>query len=683
MESRHGNIIVRTGDRNIEALNGRVMVRLLFCDGGYVQEFYAVNRAGDYVLLLSSLHKNLITSSEHRMCASPMISGDRPHLFGVCRESLRMVYSNADVTAHDENHVVIDLTGSVMGHSLTCRIVLADGENSVHIAVKDNIVCNGYDPLIEYLMSSYVFIPGRAPVTLGHEIDYTWAPLIRPANDQLIGDCAFHSPAAIIQHGPAAAALVPDLHSIEITRPMPVALDLDLQNGLLSAPLISYGFCGYEPTSDNNYCRHDITMAKRVSPPMLEYAYHLMLDGNCKRRSAFHETADFVWKHYGSRFTIKHTHPHSQSRQNETENAVDAILSAPKVWEDDKACCYTAECSEQLYWLLMTGKDKRIVPYCRSFADFLISKRLRSGAIPAWFTNEKQALPHTSTSICTAAAALFLARLAKVTKLKMYARAAEQSAKFVLNELVPKRLFQDSLQGLDDNPGTTTCADPHSGTVTQGGWGMLWTAMMCLELHELTGVKNYLDQGIAVLDQLCLLQCVWDRPWDTQLPPAGMLVRGNVGWVADPLLTAEFARCATHYGATTGSSSYFERGAAALKAAMGAQVDCPATQLKIAASSAAIGSEFGDVFVHVSRKWAVPLNGLRVGHVEFGRSAITLDLDDSADGRIVFGGMRGHTYKLSAGGRQVTCSSEEMLGGVALSDIRRGGNALRLFDSSR
>ena len=88
MACESGDLIVHRNGANLDIGNGRVMLRLYVRDGGYVQEFHAIDRAGQFRPVLSSLHKNLIAASDHRVCASPMIAGDRPHLYGVCRESL-------------------------------------------------------------------------------------------------------------------------------------------------------------------------------------------------------------------------------------------------------------------------------------------------------------------------------------------------------------------------------------------------------------------------------------------------------------------------------------------------------------------------------------------------------------------------------------------------------------------
>ena len=172
MAARHVRLGIRSVGKDFEANNGRVGVRLAFRDGGYAQEFHASVDGRKYQLVLSSIHKNLIPSSQHRALSSPMISGERAHLFGVCRESLRMVYDHAEIASQDDEKVVLRLTGSVPGHSLRCDITLREGRNAVHLAVEDQFKGGNAEPVLEYLMSSYAFLPQGATVMTPEELDY-------------------------------------------------------------------------------------------------------------------------------------------------------------------------------------------------------------------------------------------------------------------------------------------------------------------------------------------------------------------------------------------------------------------------------------------------------------------------------------------------------------------------------
>jgi len=716
MTAGQHSVTIRTVGRDLEISNGLVLIRLVLCDGGYAQEFWAANSRGQYQLLLSSIHKNLIPSSEHRALTSPMISGDREHLFAVCRESLRMVYSDVQILRCDDTSACVRMTGSAQGHSLKSDVTVEAGNSMVRVEVEDKLPGGVLGPVLEYLMSSYAFLPDGRTFAASEEPDFTWAPNIRPTNDAIIGDSAFHSPAVIVQHGRLAAALIPDSSETDRARPMPMALDLDLTNGLLFAPLLSYGYCGYERTDQGKYFRHDITMSRRLPTSIIRYGYSIMLSATAKRGSLYKDVARFLWS--------KHSEPgpvvYAKSRILSPESLIsadshaacglyaegirtgnrelierareirDAILSSPQNSglfptrfdpAREQGCCVnadngfysTVECSTQLYWLLklhaLFEPDARIVSFARRYADHLIESKLRSGAIPSWYTEDLIPISALRSSAQTAASALFLAELAKVTELKMYLRAAEQSAKFILNEIVPKRLFVDHTCLSSDGMLSLECADPHTGMRTMSAQAMLWIAQLCAQLYSLTGTHPYLEDGLDVMDLLCLSQAMTDKPWDSSTSRFGLCSRGNIGAQLDAELSAEFARCAMYYGALSGEREYFERGVAALNAAM--SVDQTAeSHARIAADAAVAQSQFGSIYAHMSAKWAIETDGFRVTNIDFGKGSISLDISASStsirEGRIVFGGLKGSSYKVIINGEAGTFTRADLESGISI-----------------
>lgn len=722
MDARHGSLTVTAVARDLEISNGSVQIRFVFRDGGYAQEFSAAGTDGRFHLVLSSIHKNLIMSSEHRACASPMISGERPHLFGVCRESLRMVYSDVDVVCHDEEKIVVRLSGSAQGHCVKCEITLREGSNAVHVATEDKMAQSGSDPVVEYLMSSYAFLPRGRMVSTCEQLDYVWAPNLRPANDHVIGDRAFHSPALIVKQGPIAAALVADLDILDGNREIPASLDLDIDNGMLSTPLLSYGFCGYEQTDGGRYCRHDITMARRLHTDRLVYGHYLILSAKCSKMGARRQTARFMWEKLRNRnpeagprrkrreqsgisnieskdvwaayglhaFAVEHGDDELVRRARQMR---DEALSSPQdkglfstrfdhekgQWSGcragiDGGYYSTVECSLQLYWLLVWNEggemDSVALRYCRKYADYLIATRSTTGAIPSWYTKDHVPVSALRSSAQTAASVVFLAELAKITGLKKYVAAADRSGRFLLKEIVPGDLFVDYT--CLDRAGNCTleCADPHTGARPQGAWAMLWTARSFLALHKLTGNRDYLEEGIGVLDQLCMLQSVREGDWDVESCRFGACVAGNVGSVYDAELTAEFGRCAMSYGALTGENEYFERGVAAMQAAMDRPGAGGESRARIIASARAAQAAFGSAYVHVGKKWGAQLVGGRLRRLDIRRGAIEVDLTPYRNGgaqkRVVFGGLRGNAYRVRIDGRWARCTRERMERGISV-----------------
>ncbi len=722
METRKAQLVARQLGGEIEIGNDRIRARFVLIDGGYAQEFYAADRGGgSFRLLLSSIHKNLIPASEHRTCASPMIAGERPHLFGISREALRMVYSTAEIVRHDEHAVTARLSGAVQGHTITCEVTIESDSNTAHLIVTDEIQRGANDPLVEYLMSSYAFMPDGRELRVGEDIDYAWAPNLRPGDDHVIGDWAFHSPAVIVQKGPTAVAILPDLEHLAENRAMPCSLDLDLRNGLLPAPLLSYGFCGYERTPDGRYCRHDITMAKRLPTHRLSYAYDLLLSADCKPMNAYRLVARFLWDRYGQAtleawtdhprpvsfnppdvepdaWAARGLHALGDARSDQTIlRAARALhemsLSVPpngglfptrfdRASGEWSGCrigpngsrYHTAECSVQLSWMLRwyveVNKDPQIIRRARAYADFLISSRLRGGAIPSWFGDGQTPIAPLKSSAETAASALFLAELASVTGLVKYIRAAEQSAGFVLKEILPNHAFADSICLTSASDTDLPAVDPHSGARPHGGWALLWTARMCLELHTLTGYRRYLDDGLKVLDQMCLLQSVGIKPWARDRGMPGICVRSNAGVEYDADLSAEFARCAMDYGAITGEHEYFQRGAAALAAANRKPTASALSRARVEATTALIRSRYGSIYVHVGRKWAVSIAGPKVSRLELAPGMVGIEAAPATNGfrgsKVVFAGMRGRSYRVTINGRCEARTREELEAGIPL-----------------
>jgi hypothetical protein len=712
VEAGQSGLIVRSEGRNLEVSNGLVLVKLVMRDGGYAQEFHAINAKGEHRLVLSSIHKDLIPSSEHRACASPMISGARQHLFAVCRESLRMLFSEAALRRPDDSHVVIELSGSAQGHAVVMRITVELGSNVIHVSSEDTAPSS--NPVLEYLMSAYAFVPAGRTFGSGEEPEFTWAPNLRPSDDAVIGDIAFFSPAAIVQHGRYAAALMPDLDELRRNRSMPAALDLDLTNGLLFAPLLSYGFCDYEPAAGGRYFRHDITMSRRLDNNRLCYGFHLMVDADCKHNSAYKQVARFLWSKHGSSATSAKSSiinlksemvPDARGAYGlwaegartgqdrlirEAKAMRDAVLSAPQsgglfptrfdtrigFWRGcaspvDTAHYSTAECSMQLYWLLRLHSDFEASPasltYARRYADHLIDARLRSGAIPCWYAQDLTPVSALRSGAPTAASALFLAELTKLTGLKKHLQACESAARFVLKDIVPKGLFLDDTCMEASGTISLDCPDPHTGMRPQSTQAMLWVARMCLEMHSLCGAREYLDRGLDVLDLICLMQSVGEKPW--MRGSEGLLARGNTSARPDPELSADFALCAMRYGAETGRVEYLERGTVALRAASGAAGD-DLTRARIAATAAIARARFGSVYASVSGKWSVELDGYRVVRFDSRGAKTAIDLKpgdtDPGGGRVVFGGLRASLYEVAINGERRSYSREEMEAGVRI-----------------
>lgn len=703
MEARRQGLIVRSEGRNIEVSNGLLLVRFIYRDGGYAQEFHATNAKGEFRLVLSSLHKDIIPASEHRVTDSPAFSGARAHLFTACRESLRMAFSEAQLHRPDEGRVVVRLSGMVQGNALAMRLTIAERGRRVRCEVENALA--GPRPVVEYLMSSYAFLPGGRTFACGEEPEFTWAPNLRPTNDAIIGDLAFFSPAAIVQHGRYAAALIPDVDLLSKQRPIPASLDLDASNGLLFAPLLSYGFCDYEPAAGGRYFRHDITHSRRLDDGRLSYAFDLIVDADCKRESMAQQAARFIWRRYGAGITTASGKPanpvatpaltpdaqsayglYTNGQEREARAMRDSVLGAPRrqglfatrfdervgAWRgcrspESSDCYSTAECSEQMCWLLRMHEDleedAETLAQALAYGDFLIEHKMRSGAIPAWY--DSNLLPEWAlrSGAPTAASAAFLMRLARITGTKKYLEAAASAARFVIREVIPQRLYLDGTFLSTGGMASLGCADPHTGMQPQSAKAMLWCAEMCNDAYHLFRDRAYLTGAMDVLDSLCLMQTAGDRPW---MPAChGAVARGNTCAQADAITSAEFAHCTMRFGATAGSPEYCERAAAALRAAANSCGNA-SDEARVRAITWAMDRQFGALYVSVAGRWSVELNGCRLKRLDIQGTAVALDTAQETDARVVFAGLRARNYAVSINGRQGSYAREEMEAGIRL-----------------
>ena len=727
MQLRHGCLAVNAIGRDFEINNGLVMVRLVLRDGGYAQEFYAADKAGCFRLLLSSIHKNLIPSSEHRTCASPMISGENFHLFGVSRESLRMPYSNVCIKHPERDKATARLTGSVQGHELKCDITVQRGSKVVRVNVSDSPPKGCSERVVEYLMSSYAFLPDGEKLPQPESADCIWAPALRPANNHVIGDTAFHCPAVAVQKGQFAAALIPDIEILSANRHMPAAMDLDFDNGLLPTALLSYGFCGSEPAQDGKHDKHDLAMSRRFDRQSLAYGCYLLLDAQCKKQQIASQTARFLWSVYDTEAAtqvggqvslpaemLRH---HSQLpddaraaygllsnglRNNSAQlttaadGRIESLLAAPQEhglfstecgFQNSRTACAadtgigaygTAECSTQAYWLLKSHEDlkqdSRIVSMCRRYGDKLLESMLGSGAIPSWFNCEGLPTSTLRSSAQTSASTLFMARLARVTGHNKYLNGAQTGFRFVLREAAADGRMLDNTC-LDPDRGTThECRDPHTGMYPQSGWPALWSAQTAMELYELTGSKTFLRHAQRFLDRVCLLQCLCEMPWNPGSRP-GMCVTGNLVRKPDAELSAEFARCAADYGAASGVREYLKRAKWALRSAVNDPQATFASRARVLATAEAIRHKLGVLYVDVTGRWAISVFGVRLDKLDISPKTIDLAADlRPNDGRVVFGRANGKQFALRINGMDINYL-DDLEKGIQLPKTKRGSQS--------
>lgn len=648
-------------DRDIVLANGVVQLKLVFRDGGYFQEFYGIDRQRRYRLLLSTIQRNLIPFTEHRITADPMLSCRRRHLFEVNRESLRMAYSDAQVKKNEDG-VAVRLSGKSAEHKLSSTITLVPDSKFVRVTMQAEFASEPRRPIIEYLMAAYAFLPDGLLLDHYRRLDYAWAPFLRPMDDHIIGERSFSSAAVVVQRGKLLAAIIPD---VQYPRPYPVALDLDLKNGLLSVPLLSYGICSSE--KDTQFSYHDRSMLLHPERGVISCRFWLYLDADAKKRGGFDPIQEFLWS-CAQRDADHSRHPGQPSEaddlpsayvlkfgrqsQEDTQRA-DKIIERTVASQGPKGAFRlggfdngpgpydTALMSGTARWLLTIYRDidpsPQALDSCRSYGDLLANCQLTSGSIPSWLSDDLHILPELRDCAQTAASGRFLVELYEVTGERKYLSTARKAGAFV-SSLVSKRRYHDRDAFL---AGALTVRDEHTSILPQSAAAIRYVADLLVALYRVTGEAKYVKDGMTAVAQMLWYQDTWsDNP--------GGFAAGNS--FDAPTCNAAFGRTLLEYYAAVGRLHYIERGLAAVRRGL-AEGD-----IEAAAIHSWAVRRFGSALVDVRGRTAFAIGLCNIDEYTFKPGAISLQmsngyhLNDRHPVRVRFCGMRGESYRISING---------------------------------
>jgi hypothetical protein len=649
------NLDVAKDGRDILLANGVVQLKLVYRDGGYVQEFYGVDRQGRPRLLLSTIHRNLIPFTEHRLTIDPMISGKTQHLFEVNRESLRMAYSNANIV-NSGNDLTVRLSGRVRDYDLTSTIKLTPGSKFVYVTVEAVLTESKRPPFIEYLMPAYAFLPDGLLLNSYSRLDYAWAPSLRPENDHIISEEAFKSPAIVVQRKKLLAALMPDP---DLPRLLPVSLDLDLQNGLLSAPILAYGFCASEP--DGFFSYHDRSMLLRPEDRTLKLGFWLHLNADAKTFNGFEPVQGFIWG-----LSSKPTPTQNEviyRNDKSTDYIIDQALAQQHqtglfdLKDDQRALgkfdtVLSSEVGRRLLYIHRnTGGDLRILAACRSLGDFLTAVQQPSGSIPIWFSENFDPLPELKSSIMTAAPGRFLAELYEVTDEQRYLTAAKQATRYVTN-LAARNRYHDKETMLSS---AINIQDLHTGILPQGADAMRHVADLMIALYQLTNDDKYLKSGLQALNQMCWLQDTWSANF-------GAFSSGNAYY--GKISQAAFARTLLEYYAVTGRSEHIERGLAAMR------IDLADGNLEAQSVQQWAIKTLGFAIIDLKCRSAYPVGLCSIDNLSINPGSISFNLKNGfseahiAPIKVKFRGLRGNSYRVSINGEGKHYPKVELESGI-------------------
>jgi hypothetical protein len=295
---------------NIE--NGHVRLVLTF-DSSIVRQNYFANDKGEWKLVAESFSGIGKTSST----VIPLYKKG-PDVAGKYRLMANEGFNSAKVIENGDGVGKVLLSGEINGNKVEQTVELRGDQDYFHIEVNANLT---KELKLEYLLSSFTFsIPGKP--------DYSFVPTIKRADDDVVGDRKFFAPAAVVEKDGFMLSLVPDLNLINENivfakgaRPqkhprifkvpfdttktsLPTALDLNLNSGVTSFPLIAYGLMDYW-TEQHVYWRHENEGGQQVrelSDSKLKYGFDLFIKSNVEKNRGYQRVSSFLWDKYGHQY---------------------------------------------------------------------------------------------------------------------------------------------------------------------------------------------------------------------------------------------------------------------------------------------------------------------------------------------------------------------------------------------
>lgn len=297
----------------LEIEDGSIRANFRRSDGGITQDYFAREGQGTWRLMMSSL----LPENPRPEGTSPLYSSQgRADALRILASSQ---FNRMELIHSGVNGPAIKLSGEGSGGKFSQCVCIRDG--NFHIDVSAELA--GSPPRIEYLLSTFTFEAGKP--------DFTHAPCLKRADDDVIADHIFDAPVALLQQGGLMAALLPDLDVLNNDAvyakgaraadgergfripqdadklSLPALLDLDLKSGLTDCPVVTFGLGDYvvEP---HVFWRHENkngAMAREISSNKLRFAFELMLDTKATSLQGFRKPSVFLWRKYGSRFVAQ------------------------------------------------------------------------------------------------------------------------------------------------------------------------------------------------------------------------------------------------------------------------------------------------------------------------------------------------------------------------------------------
>lgn len=340
--SKKGNVV--------EIDNG--MVKATFtAAGNTISQQYFGRDGNEWILTAESFRPQTpLTSNPTKLFNSSL----NQHRFLVAE-----LLSKIELLSKDDRQVTLQLKGEKNGTFITQLVTLSSGNNYFHFDVTADLT--GKPAKLDYLLSTFTFHSDKIPSfihTPGLKFDNEDSKQDRfkllPAQDQVIGDRAFHSPAIILQNERLFTALVPDLNAInqyaivspdarrtiDISRnkfsvpfeddkyTMPTGLDLNVQSGYTKKPVMTFGLMDNIIAHHIRYQRtNDSSMVRTLNSNKARYAFDLFVSAQLRKPDGFQMVAAHQWKMYGH--PVFMNRPHLAFPFEEYERIVDSITMHP------------------------------------------------------------------------------------------------------------------------------------------------------------------------------------------------------------------------------------------------------------------------------------------------------------------------------------------------------------------
>lgn len=234
-------------------------------------------------------------------------------------------------------------------------------------------------------------------------------------------------------------------------------------------------------------------------------------------------------------------------------------------------------------WLMLTWydeleKDRRLLDYAITYANGLLRVQQADGFFPGWLTLDSlQPMEHLNQSPETSMSVTFLLKLYEVTREERYKSAALKAMQAVIDQVIPMGQWEDfETYWSCSRYGALDLVDrkvKRNNLFKQNTLSIYWTAQALLASYQTTRKPDYLNLGTRTLDELLMVQQVWQPPF-IHIPALGGFGVMNADGEWNDSRQSLFAELLLDYGKELGNLEYTQRGLAALRASF-VMMYCP------------------------------------------------------------------------------------------------------------